>query len=243
MIITSLDNPQIKELKKLKVRKYRDLEGKFLVEGEHLVLEAHKKGLLLTLITEEDCHLLLDVETIHVAPKIMKELSSLTTPAIMIGVCKKIPNHDVLGNRIIMIDRIQDPGNLGAIIRSAVAFNVDTIILGEGTVDLYNPKVLRATQGLLFNINIIETNLNQIIPNLKQENYKVIGTSLIDGIDLNRYQTPHKWALIMGNEGNGIDSSIQKLCDDFIHINMNDACESLNVAIACSIILYQLDER
>ena len=243
MIISSVDNQKIKDLKKLSERKYRDKENLFLVEGEHLVLEAFKSGSLRELILEEHERFSLDmVDTTYVTNKVMNELSSLTTPSTVIGLCNKLDNNEELGNHILLLDRIQDPGNLGAIIRSSVAFNIDTIVLGEGCVDLYNPKVLRATQGLIFHINIINENLSTFIPNLRNEGYKILGTKVTNGTSLKGFNSPLKFALVMGNEGAGMDLSTQELCDDFLYIDMNSDCESLNVSIACSIILYQLDK-
>ena len=141
-----------------------------------------------------------------------------------------------------MLDNIQDPGNLGTIIRSSVAFNIDTLVLGSGCVDLYNPKVIRATQGLLFHQNIIERNLEELITELKKENYVILGTDVTNGKELKTLPKYDKYALIMGNEGHGIDPRINSLCDESIYIEMNNNCESLNVAVACSIILYQLNK-
>lgn len=243
MVITSLDNKKVKELKKLYDRKYRDRENLFLVEGEHLVTEAYKSGNLVEVITLENMSIDVDAPITFATKDVIAELSSLITPATIIGVCKKSDSKDNFGNRVVVLDSIQDPGNLGTIIRSAVAFNADTIVLGTGTVDIYNPKVLRATQGLIFHINIIEEDIAKLIPSLKKKNYKIIGTNVVNGTSLKSYDIPDKFALIMGNEGHGMDKSIEKHCDDFIYIDMNSDCESLNVGVACSIILYQLDKR
>ena len=147
----------------------------------------------------------------------------------------------IKGN-ILILDEIQDPGNLGTILRSAVAFNIDTVILGNGTVDLYNEKVLRAAEGMHFHLNIYNANLEEEILKLKQNHYKIIGTKLIDGINIKNYKTPEKYALIMGNEGSGIKEALLNLCDDYIYIGMNKDCESLNVGIATSIILYEFNK-
>lgn len=242
MIITSSDNKKIKDLKKLNDRKYRDREGMFLAEGEHLVREAFKSGVLAEIIVDEHIEIELDIATTYVTENVMSSLSSLTTPALVMGVCKKSPPVSDLGSHVLMLDSIQDPGNLGTIIRSAVAFNVDTIVLGTGSVDIYNSKVLRATQGLIFQINIIEEDLMSIIPRLKGDDYKILGTRVTGGTDVNLFTSPSKWALIMGNEGHGVDPGIEGLCDEFLYIKMNKACESLNVSIACSIIINQLDK-
>ena len=149
MIITSLDNDNVKKWKKLCKKKYRDEYGIYLVEGEHLVEEAYKSGVL-------DKVLVLDGEDysydniIYVSYEVMKSISSLDTPNKIMGICKKKENNELIGKRFLLLDGVQDPGNLGTIVRSAVAFGIDTIILSNETVDLYNPKVLRSTQGMIF---------------------------------------------------------------------------------------------
>ena len=223
-------------------KKYRDRENLFLVEGEHLVLEAYKKGKIKELILEQDVVLPLDVETIYVTNDIINYISELDTPQNIMAVCNKLEEKEDLGNRILILDNIQDPGNLGTIIRSAVAFNIDTIILSNDTVDLYNPKVVRATQGLMFHINIIRKDLLEIIPKLKEENYKILSTNVNHGKSLKTLEKNEKFAIIMGNEGNGVKEEIEELCDEFLYIDMNEACESLNVGVATSIILYELDK-
>ena len=136
---------------------------------------------------------------------------------------------------------MQDPGNLGTIIRSSVAFNISTVVLGNNCVDLYNSKVIRACQGMNFHINIIRRDLKDFITNIKKEDYYILGTNVNDGSDLKSISNLSKYAIIMGNEGNGVSKEIQDMCDRNIYIKMNDKCESLNVAVATSIILYELD--
>lgn len=241
MIYTSTENKKIKEIKKLNVKKYRDIKNKFLVEGEHLVLEAYKNNLLELLIVEEKFNININVNTIEVSSKVLKYLSELDTYPKVMGICKKIENKNI-GSRILMLDGIQDPGNLGTIIRSCVAFNIDTIILGKNCVDLYNSKVLRSTQGMIFNINIVSKELEDVILDLKNKNYKIYGTKVNGGKNLKMIEKPLKFAIIMGNEGNGVSNNILNLCDEYIYINMNNKCESLNVGVATSIILYEFDK-
>ena len=140
----------------------------------------------------------------------------------------------------MILDNIQDPGNLGTIIRSCVAFNVDTLIISDNSVDLYNPKVLRATQGMIFHLNIIVTNLIKIIKELKDEGYKVAGTNVVNGTLVSEFEKKERFAIIMGNEGNGVSSEVSKLIDENIYIPISQTCESLNVGVAASIILYEL---
>ncbi len=239
MIITSLDNKEVKRYFKLKQKKYRDIEGLFLVEGEHLVLEANKAGLLIKVITTDEAF---DYSNkIIVTKEIMKKISNLDTPPKVIGICKLIEERE-LKNKLLVLDGVQDPGNLGTIIRSAVAFNFDTIILSNDTVDMYNPKVIRSTQGMLFHINIIRRNLNEVIPKLKEDGYFIYTTDVSGGEDIRniKIQEDQKIALVMGNEGNGVSDNITSLADKKVYIKMNPLVESLNVGVATSILLYEL---
>lgn len=241
MLYTSIDNKKIKDIKKLNTKKYRDKVGMFLVEGEHLVLEAYKTGCLVELLLEENQIFPLDVETNYISNNVLNYISCLDTPQKVIGICKR-QNNKELGSKILILDDIQDPGNLGTIIRSSVAFNIDTIILSDNTVDLYNSKVIRASQGLLFHINIIRSNLLDILPKLKDDNYYIYGTKVTHGNSLKSIEKKDKFVLIMGNEGNGMHEELSELCDEFIYIEMRDSVESLNVGVATSIILYEFSK-
>ena len=171
---------------------------------------------------------------------VLKKISSLLNPTNVIGVCKINENNTIVGDRLLLLDDIGDPGNIGTIIRSANAFNVDTIILSSNSVDIYNDKVLRSTQGMIFNMNIIYMDLMNIIPKLHKEGYLILGTNVNNGVDVRSIKTS-KFALIMGNEGQGVKREIQSLCDQNLYIKMNPNCESLNVGVATSILLYELD--
>lgn len=240
MVYTSTDNKTIKNLKKLTIKKYRDQENLFLVEGEHLVLEAHKCGLLKTLILPENRDFILNVETMYVSNSVLNYLSELETPT-MIGVCEKI-EETTLGDKILVLDDIQDPGNLGTIIRSSVAFDIDTIVLSQNTVDLYNSKVIRASQGMIFGVNIIKRELLPFIQKLKENNYQIYATKVNGGKSLKDVEKLKKFAIIMGNEGAGVKEELLNLADHYLYIDMNNKCESLNVGVATSIILYELSK-
>ena len=181
MLYTNTKNNKIKGIKKLNQKKYRDRENLFLVEGEHLVLEAYKKGMIEELILEQNVVFPLDVPTIYVTNDVINYISELDTPQNIMAVCKKMEENNNYNDRILILDGIQDPGNLGTIIRSAVAFNIDTVVLGNNTVDLYNEKVIRATQGLLFHINIIKRDLKEFVKELKNDNYQILGTKVTHG--------------------------------------------------------------
>ncbi len=240
MLYTSTENKKIKYIKKLNKKKYRDEYNEFLIEGEHLVIEAYKCGLLKELILEEGSNFNLDINTSYVTSNVLKYISELDNPPKIIGICNKKQEKEI-GNKVLLLDDIQDPGNLGTIIRSSVAFNIDTIVLSTSSVDLYNSKVLRATQGMIFNINIIERDLKELIIKLKKDGYKIYGTKVNGGKSLKNVEKSEKFVIIMGNEGNGVKEDILNLCSDYIYIDMNSACESLNVGVATSIILYELN--
>ncbi len=244
MVITSLDNDRIKGYIKLKDRKNRKKTNTFIVEGMHSVLEAYKKGMVVELILKEDISLPLDVPYVYVTEEIIKKISDAVSPPDVLALCKMANDNVVLGEKILLLDGIQDPGNLGTIIRSAVAFNVDTICLSPDTVDIYNPKVLRSTQGMIFHTNIIIKSLKEIISMLKEREIPIYGTRVDYGIDVStlREKDRKKYALVMGNEGNGVKEEILDMCDEYIYISMNPDVESLNVGVATSIILYELDK-
>ena len=140
-----------------------------------------------------------------------------------------------------MLDGIQDPGNLGTIIRSAVAFNFDTVVLSRNTVDLYNPKVIRSTKGMLFNMNIIVRELDSFINEL--DGYIIYGTDVINGNNIRDIDVADKLGIVIGNEGRGISSNVKDLCDKFIYIDMNNDCESLNASVAASILMYEVNNK
>lgn len=242
MYISSINNEYIKEISKLNEKKYRDKSNKYLIEGLHLVTEALKYDIIDTIIIREDFNYETNIKHIIVSSEVMKKLSdNPSIPKIMAVVNKK--ESTIKGNKILLLDRLQDPGNLGTIIRSAVAFNFDTIILSNDTVDLYNSKVLRSTQGMLFNINILRQDLTNVINELKNNNYTIYGTKVDNGYEVKEINNINKFALIIGNEGTGISDNILKQCDKYLYIKMNNNCESLNAGVAASILMYEMGNK
>ena len=238
-IIESINNERIKKIAKLKEKKYRDIENLFLIEGMHLINEAYKSNQLVEVFALKDLKIDLDIDITYVTENVIKKLSDLENTKI-VGVCKKFKPL-TYGKRIIVLDNLQDPGNLGTIIRSAAAFNIDTIMLINNTVDLYNSKVIRATQGLLFYIDVMQQDIN-ILNELKENDYKLFGTDVSFGNPANKINYGDKFAIIIGNEGNGISTTTKELIDEFIYIPMNHRCESLNASVAASIIMYEISK-
>lgn len=240
-MITSVSNDRIKELSKLYQKKYRDLTGKFLVEGDHLVEEAYKAGVLEELFVLENHSYNYDVPVTEVSYEVLCKISSVETPSDVVGLCRK-RESSIIGNKLLLLDCIQDPGNLGTIIRSSVAFGIDTIVLSLDTVDLYNPKVIRSTQGMFFHTNVVVADLRDVISDCKSKNIKVYGTNVNNGVDVRSLKDTDlsSFALIMGNEGNGVRNEISELVDTNLYIPMNSVVESLNVGVATSILLYEM---
>lgn len=237
MKIESLNNSKVKNWAKLKEKKHRDEANLFLVEGDHLLNSAMVKSRIVEIISTDETMEIPGIPFYLVTDSIMKKLSSQVSSTKVIGVCKKLEEQEINGN-VCLLDNIQDPGNLGTIIRSAVAFNVNTLILSNDTVDLYNEKVIRASEGMIFHLNIIRTDLASIIKELKEKNYKIYGTDVLKGTNLKEITFPNKTAIIIGNEGKGMSEDLKKECDKLIHININ--CESLNAGVAASIIFYEV---
>lgn len=242
MLITSVNNEHIKDIIKLKNKKYRNEKNSFIVEGKHLVIEAYKSGLIKELILEKDELFPMAVPTTYVTNDIIAKISDMETPSNVMAIVNKKTEEEI-GEKVIILDDIQDPGNLGTIIRSALAFNIDTIILSPNTVDLYNPKVIRATQGMIFHINIIIRDIKEVIEELKDKDYKIVGTKVTNGIDVRDSKTYSHFALIIGNEGRGMSEELDNLCDEYLYIKMNDNCESLNASVAASILMYELNNK
>lgn len=239
MLITSKDNNRIKQIRKLLNKKYSLEKGLFVVEGENLVEEAIKNNLLIDLFVLVGNECKYNFKYDEVTYDVMKSISDLKSTPRMLGIAK-IKESKEIGNRIILLDDIQDPGNAGTIIRNAVAFGVDTVIFSKTSVSPFNEKTLRSTGGMIFNINIIIDDLSNIISNIKDKNIKVIGTSLNTSKSLETLEKIDNFAIIFGNEGNGVSKEILQLCDDVIKINMSNKCESLNVSVSSGIILYNL---
>lgn len=234
-MIESLNNDKIKELSKLNNKKYRKIHNKFLAPGKHLVEEAIKNNLVEEIFILNGETNNYNHQVTYVSPNVMKKLTQLDTPPKEAALCK-IPSKNQIKGNIIILDDIKDPGNLGTIIRSAVAFNYQTLILSKECVDIYNPKVIRATEGMIFNINIIIEDLNIIIEKLKQENYKIYATDVAEGKKPTPCESKH--AIIIGSEATGVKEKIKNKSDYKIKLPMNNLCESLNAGVSASILMY-----
>lgn len=232
MKIESLTNSKVIYWNKLNNKKFRDEEGVFLIEGDHLINEAKKNGLVLCTIG------LTSDYDYQVTQEILNKISNQKSGTKEIAVVKKIEEKEINGN-VIILDNLQDPGNLGTIIRSAAAFNIDTVILSLDSVDLYNDKAIRSSEGMIFNVNIMKKDIIKAIHELKEKGYLVYQTTVDGQGDFIRKD---KIAIVIGNEGNGISKEVRDVCDHNITIKMNGKCESLNAGVCASILMYKLGE-
>lgn len=242
-MITSKDNARIKAAKKLYQKKYR--KHAYLIEGMHLYEEAKKSGAVFNQIFVTDKFS--DIpHAILVTDAVMKDLSDAETPQ---GIVAEVQvNHSELQpeqlKHLLVLENVQDPGNVGTMIRTADAAGFDGIVLTGGTADVYAPKVLRTMQGSHFHLPIFQVSDEQLLyQQLQAQGISLIATTLSnDSIDYRSIQKPHAFALIMGNEGSGIKPETAEVADILAHITMPGQAESLNVAVAAGIMLFALTE-
>lgn len=243
-MITSRQNVRVKTWKKLHTAKGRKKTKTFLVEGFHLIEEAWKSNWEISEIIirngTEIPSFYTSFPNYVVTDDVFAELAQTQTPQGVIAIVHKKAPDCLTGKQLLLIDAVQDPGNLGTMIRTADAAGFSGIILGEGTVDLYNDKVIRATQGSIFHISIINDNLHKRIPKLKQSGFTIWATALENATHYNKMEIPNKSALIIGNEGAGIQPDLINLADSIVTIPIYGQAESLNASIAAGILMYHL---
>lgn len=244
MEITSITNNKVKTWMKYQQKKYRDKDTCFLVEGEHLIQEAIMAQCLKSLIVRMGvAHRFANVEEIYyVSDEIMDKLSKNVSHVDFIGVCHKFEAEPNTMHKVLLLDDVQDPGNLGTMIRTAYSFGFDAIFVSKGCVDVYNEKVVRSTQGALFHIPLIQVELLSMISTLQAEGFVVYATSLRDAKALSQFDDGSKVALIFGNEGSGVKEEVVAASDASIIIEMA-SFESLNVAVAAGICMYHFRKK
>ena len=252
MFIESKDNNLFKNTKKLKERKNRNKSNKYVIEGFRLVQEAFKAKvdvdyLIVTKDGSEKINQFLSdyitdqIKMYQVSDNLFKELVSTENPQGILAVINmNIKPMNFNGNFYLLCDKLQDPGNVGTIIRTAHAAGVQGIILTKGTVDIYNEKAIRSTMGSIFYIPIHYDDDNlSLVKSLKSKGFKLLVTSLDTDKDFFQEDLGGKVVLTVGNEGNGVSEEIVNLADTKVKIPMPGNAESLNVAIATSVIMYE----
>ncbi|WP_251549498.1 TrmH family RNA methyltransferase [Neobacillus muris] len=246
--IQSIQNPQVKQWKKLQTKKERDRSGTFLVEGFHLVEEALKQdGLVVEIIVSEKIGVPSrldsgDTPITMVTEEISDALTDTEAPQGIYAVCRQPAIDESLedARTFLFIDAVQDPGNLGTMIRTADAAGIDGVIVGRGSVDVFNSKVLRSAQGSHFHLPIVRGDLEEWISKLSARGIPVYGTALEGASVYTEISPADSFALVVGNEGNGISQELLSATAANLYIPIYGKSESLNVAVAAGILLYYL---
>lgn len=250
-MISSKSNAKIKSVKKLiSSSKERKAKGLFVIEGARLVKEAPEESVEQLFVSESmeqsgefDLSLYKNVEL--VSDEVFRFLSDTVTPQGVLAVVRQ-PVWPMAGGifdqpcRLILLDDIQDPGNLGTILRTAEAAGIDMVIMSEGCADVFNPKVIRSTMGSIFRVPFVCDDLVSVIEVLKTEGVRIYGAALEGGTDYQSIDFPDKTAIVIGNEGNGISGSILNAVNERIFIPMEGKVESLNAAVSAAILMFYL---
>lgn len=243
-IITSKSNNLIKKTKKLLQKKHR--KASYLIEGWHLFEEAQKAGavFLNIFVLEEMAEPLANFSRlILVTPEVLKELTDSPTPQGIIAEVAMPSNHleALKGSRFLLLEDVQDPGNVGTMVRLADAAGLDAVIISEKSADIYNQKTLRSMQGSHFHLPVYRTNLFDLRQHFSEKNIPLIATTLSkESVDYKKLPKQDSFALVMGNEGQGISKKMVEQADILAHITMPGQAESLNVAVAAGILVFSL---
>lgn len=257
-IISSKDNETVKNVRKLKEKKYRDLENEFIIEGIKLLEEAIEENATIKLIVIcEECvkdgtiskellYKIAKYECIYVTEKVFSVLSDVKTPQGLLAVIEKQNIKDIIDysqDIIIALDGIQDPGNLGTILRTVDSADLKQIIISKDCADSYSPKVVRSTMGAIFRINIIEVeNLEETLKQAQKNGFDLVVTALDTKNSIYDVQYKNK-VIIIGNEANGVSKKIQDMANKKVKIPMLGKTESLNASVATGIMIYEYVRR
>lgn len=255
--IQSKDNKTIKHIISLQQRKYRQKFGEYTVEGIRAVTDIGKKDFLRSILIRESKRSELEplvqkgftVSSVYVVQDpIFDKIEHSVNGQGILGIAKKCVNdlHSLIveDGLYVALDGVQDPGNLGTIIRTAVAAGAKGIFLLKGTVDPYNEKCVRSTMSALCNIPIFEdVTLSEFYDFIKDNTIKTYVTSLENAKPYHTISYPKRTMIILGNEGNGVSREIIEMCDQAITIPMYGDIESLNVSIAASLCMYKVREQ
>ena len=253
-VISSKDNDLIKHIKKLKDKKHRDESNEYIIEGVKLIEEAVKeKAKIKKIIVCEDTtrtyeiptHIMYEIakyECVYVTNKVFASITQVTNPQGIMAIIEKGDTNvqiDYTQDIIVALDDVQDPGNLGTILRTVDSIGLNQIIVSKGTADAFNSKVVRSTMGAIFRVKIIEVeNLPQSIKEMRKHHFKLMVTSLqtensIYDIKFN------KKIIVIGNEANGVSKEIQEMADEKAKIPMLGKTESLNASVAAGVVMYE----
>lgn len=250
--ISSVKNEQIKKLKKLHTKKGRRQQQRYLLEGEHLVQEAlaAKVELSQLYVTQDfinhDVHHLIKQyhdQTTQITPEVAQSLAETITPQGIFAVTNLVKPAlpTSWSGQWLLLDQVQDPGNVGTMVRTADAAGLKGVVLSSDSVDVYQSKVQRAMQGSQFHLPVFTADLLPVVTQMQQQKIPVWGT-LVDrqAISYQQIAPQANWALIMGNEAHGLSSTLTAMTDQNIYIPLSGQAESLNVAVAAGVLMFSL---
>lgn len=241
--ITSLKNPKVAAWKALKDRKGRRESGCFLVEGRKMVEEALKSAFdVETVLVQEGMELPdgLTMPVYELPAHVLAAVCDTKTPQGIAAVVR-MKEQSALGKHIVVLDGVQDPGNVGTIIRTADAAGLDGVLLSTQCADVFSPKVLRATMGSIFRMNLRTTDdLPGELTKLREKGYSILSSQLDGTPFYEREKVAEQFALVIGNEGNGVSEQVQQTATHRVRLPMRGGAESLNAAIAAAIMMYEL---
>ena len=234
--ITSKDNNKIKHASSLKEAKYRREYQEFLAKGKKVLEMALKAGCVKEIFTIKELDNIRDDIVQYVVPlELLKKISSVASPEGIVFVCNVSERKPKNMKKVVYLDRVNDPGNVGTIIRTALAFSYDAIILSEGCCDVYNEKVISGSKGAIFTLPILHGNISEF-----KENRKVIVSALSDkAVDIEKLEKPEQFILVVGNEANGVSEEVLKQADIITKISIANI-DSLNVGVAAGILMNYL---
>lgn len=253
-IISSKDNELIKHIKKLKDKKHRDESNEYIIEGVKLIEEAVKENARIKKIIvcedttrtyEISTHIMYEIakyECVYVTNKVFASITQVTNPQGIMAIIEKGDTNvqiDYTQDIIVALDDVQDPGNLGTILRTVDSIGLNQIIVSKGTADAFNSKVVRSTMGAIFRVKIIEVeNLPQAIKEMRRHHFKLMVTSLQTDNSIYDIQF-NKKIIVIGNESNGVSKEIQEMADEKAKIPMLGKTESLNASVAAGVVMYE----
>lgn len=241
--ITSLKNPKVAAWKALKDRKGRRESGCFLVEGRKMVEEALASAFdVETVLVQEGMELPdgLTMPVYELPAHVLAAVCDTKTPQGIAAVVR-MEEQSALGKHIVVLDGVQDPGNVGTIIRTADAAGLNGVLLSNQCADVFSPKVLRATMGSIFRMNLRTTDdLPGELTKLREKGYSILSSQLDGTPFYEREKVAEQFALIIGNEGNGVSEQVQQTATHRVRLPMRGGAESLNAAIAAAIMMYEL---
>lgn len=240
-IITSVKNNLIQEVKRLRLGKSILFPNHFIIEGLHTLLIAHEKKFLVQVLATSPLTKPLPISTTLVSAEVMDSIALQKTPQGYLGICTIPPKATALGSKVLYLNDVSDPGNVGALLRSAVSFGVDTIVTSTRTADLLHPKVLASSQGAFFYLPWIKAE-SLALAEIKKT-HTVLAAELGEkSVPIEGAKISDRWMLVLGNEAHGIDPALKAMCHMSVKVPMA-RFESLNVAIAGSILLYELQKK